>query len=125
MGVYKNLENGQTEIVVTREELRGYLDKFRESPEVKKMFAEIEAERKIFVRRVLEEAQRAKMQVERGQWMRKLVSFRELADLRGGKIEFANMTMDEEEKMYLRRCIEQAKQYEVQAKVSAEKVRVR
>ena len=125
MGVYKNLENGQTEIVVTREELRGYLDKFRESPEVKKMFAEIEAERKIFVQRVLEEAQRAKMQVERGQWMRKLVSFRELADLRGGKIEFANITMDKEEKMYLRRCIEQAKQYGFQAKVSAERVRVR
>ena len=61
MGVYKNLENGQTEIVVTREELRGYLDKFRESPKVKKMFAEIEAERKIFVQRVLEETQRAKM----------------------------------------------------------------
>lgn len=125
MGVYKNLENGQTEIVVTREELRGYLDKFRESPEVKKMFAEIEAEREIFVQRVLEEAQRAKMQVERVQWMRKLVSFHELADLRGGKIEFANMIMDKEEKMCLRRCIEQAKQYGFRAKLSAERVRVR
>lgn len=58
MGLYKNLKTGEAEFVFTYDDVRRYVDKFKESPEAKKIFAEVAAERKKFVQYVLEEAQR-------------------------------------------------------------------
>ena len=60
MGVYKNLDTGKIEVIITREDVKRYVEKFRNSERAKKIFEEIEAERKRFVQFVLDEAQRSK-----------------------------------------------------------------
>lgn len=60
MGVYKNLDTGKIEVIITREDVKRYVEKFRNSERAKKIFEEIEAGRKRFVQFVLDEAQRSK-----------------------------------------------------------------
>ena len=58
--MYKNLDTGKIEVIITREDVKRYVEKFRNSERAKKIFEEIEAERKRFVQFVLDEAQRSK-----------------------------------------------------------------